>query len=71
MGAGFVFYCVVDAEGRPRKRRNQSTGTFMIYDELGVAKRQCRIGDAVCEMTLDLGREPLFIKARKDESDGE
>lgn len=69
MGAGFVFYSVVDSDGRPRKRRQGNT--YMIYDDLGVAKRQCRVGDAVVEMTLDLGREPLYIKARKDETDGD
>lgn len=63
MGAGFIFYVVVDPEGNPRRRRNQST--FMIYRELSTAKGKCRDGDAVVEMTLDLGREPLYIKTRK------
>jgi hypothetical protein len=65
MASGHVFYCVVTPEGKPRRRRTrkgQGSGTLMIYSELGGAKKQCRDGDAVMEMTLDLGREPLFIK---------
>lgn len=67
MGAGFVFYCVVDSEGNPRKRRGGST--YMIYASITTAKAKCRVGDAVVEMTLDLGREPLYIRARKQEAD--
>lgn len=70
MGAGFVFYCVVDPEGNPRRRKGSPTA-YMIYQELSTAKGQCRVGDAVVEMTLDLGREPLYIKARKQDVDGD
>lgn len=72
MGAGHVLYCVVNPEGKPRRRRSkkgQGTGTLMIYSELPDAKKVCREGDAVMEMTLDLSRNPLFIKGQVLDSD--
>jgi hypothetical protein len=36
----------------------------MIYTEMREAKKVCKDGDAVMELTLDLGREPLFIKGQ-------
>ncbi len=67
MASGHVLYCVINSEGKPRRRRTrkgQGSGTLMIYTELAEAKKVCRDGDAVMEMTLDLGREPLYIKGQ-------
>lgn len=68
MGAGHIFYVVVDPEGNPRLTRGKGKH-FMIYSERSTAQGQCREGDAVMEMTLDLGREPLYIRSRKQEVD--
>ena len=64
MGAGYVLYVIVTPEGAPRKRASQGR-TLMVYEDLDVAKRQCRIGDAVMRLPLDLGQEPVHIRARK------
>lgn len=67
MASGHVLYCVVNSEGKPRRRRTrkgQGSGTLMIYTELREATKVCRDGDAVMESTIDLGREPLFIKGQ-------
>lgn len=74
MASGHVLYCVITPEGKPRRRRTrkgQGTGSLMIYSELGEAKKQCRDGDAVMEMTLDLGREPLYIRGQVVEPEDE
>ena len=62
MAAGHILYVVVSPEGTPRKR---TAGTLMIYEQLGDAKRLCRVGDAVMRLSLDLSQEPVFIKGRK------
>jgi hypothetical protein len=62
MGAGYIFYVIITAEGKPR--RTKQGGSFMIYDDLSVAKGKCRDGDSVSEMTWDSSRNPLFIKGK-------
>lgn len=67
MGQGYILYAVVNAHGKLRRRgdtRAAATGSFMVYDSLAVAKRQCRDGDSVVQLELDLDRQPLFIKGQ-------
>lgn len=40
----------------------------MIYDSKAVAMRQCREGDSVVQMELDLERQPLFIRGQEVDS---
>lgn len=71
MGSAYVLYAVVSAEGVLRKRGKAQGGGPMVYDKLSKAQAQCRReGDSVVEMTLNLDREPLFIRAKKV-NDGE
>lgn len=75
MGAGHILYVVIDDQGKPRRRRNKSranyTGTLMVYEDIGVAKAQCRVGDAVMRLPLDLGQEPVHIRERKEPEHGD
>lgn len=69
MGAGYILYVVVDDQGKPRRRKGKyasSKGTLMVYEEIGTAKSQCRVGDAVMRLPLDLGQEPVHIRERKE-----
>lgn len=58
-----VGYAVVSSDGTVYRNRGDR---LCIYRTVGPAKRLAdREGDAVVEVTIDLNREPLFIRARK------
>ncbi len=57
-----IGYAVVGPEGEVYRNRGDR---LCIYRTVGPAKRLAGEGDAVVEVTIDLSREPLFIRARK------
>ncbi len=64
MGDARSLYAVVNREGQLRKRTRAQGGAPMVYETLSAARRQCRDGDSVVEMYLNLDREPLFTRGK-------
>jgi hypothetical protein len=65
MGSAYALYAVVDRDGKLRHRKRAQGGAPMVYITLQAAQRQAnKPGDSVVEMTLNLDREPLFIRGK-------
>jgi hypothetical protein len=61
---GIDGYVIVTAEGRIKKPRGHSAASF--YTVLSRAQAQAkRPGDSVVAVTVDLERQPVFIRSLK------
>jgi hypothetical protein len=65
MGDAVALYAVITREGKIKRKAWKQGRGLLIYDAIGDAKRQCREGDSVVELYLNLDREPLFIREKK------
>lgn len=64
-----VMYAVVNARGSVK---GSYRGAASLYEKKSTAQNQARNdGDCVVEATIDLDREPLFIRRKKVDPNGE